>query len=395
MAVVGAGMAGLTLAAALARHGIECRVFEQTGGLAAVGAGIQLSPNGTRPLLELGLGPALDRVAARPGAIEVRRWDDGRLLTSTVLGADCERAYRAPYLTVHRADLQRCLLDAVPAGVVRLGRRCVGVRELDGTARVEFADGSVAEADVVVGADGIRSVVRGCLVEDAPRPSGQAVFRGVVDIAAVPGISGGDVSIWVGPGRHCVCYPISAGRRLSFAASTPAGDWREESWSVRGEVSDLLAAYTGWSPVLRALLAAPESVSRWALHDRPEPARWSGARTTLVGDAAHPMLPFGAQGLSQGVEDAVTLAALLARSSADTVPHALRRYERIRRPRVARVRRFVADNQRDHHLLDGPGQHARDRTLDDDWELDSRAWLFGHDAERVAAAVGRTDGARR
>jgi salicylate hydroxylase len=397
--VVGAGMAGLTLAAALTRHGVECRVFEQTARLDAAGAGIQLSPNGTRPLVALGLGPALDRVAVRPGSIQVRRWDDGRLLTTTVLGAECERTYHAPYLTVHRADLQRCLLDAVPAGVVHLDRRCVGVTESDGSARVEFADGSTTEADLVVGADGIRSVVRRSLVEDTPRPSGQTVFRGVVEAAAVPAMStgadrggAGDVVIWVGPDQHCVCYPISGGREISFAASTPAGDWQVEAWSARGEVSDLLAAYTGWSPVLRALLAAPETVSRWALHDRPAPARWSGARTTLVGDAAHPMLPFGAQGLSQGIEDATTLATLLGRSTVDRVPSALRRYERIRRPRVARVRRFVGENQREHHLRDGPAQHGRDRTLDRDWELRSRAWLFGHDAERVAAELGVAPG---
>jgi salicylate hydroxylase len=384
VAVVGAGMAGLTLAATLARHGIECRVFEQTARLDAVGAGIQLSPNGTRPLVELGLGPALDRVAVRPGAIEVRRWDDDRLLTTTVLGADCERLYGAPYLTVHRADLQRCLLDAVPDGVVHLGRRCVRVTELDGSARVEFADGSAAEADVVVGADGIRSVVRRSLVQDTPRPSGQTIFRAVVDAAAGE-ILGGvrNVVIWVGPGQHCVCYPISAGRELSFAASTPAGDWQAESWSARGEVADLLTAYTGWNPGLRALLAAPRAVSRWALHDRPPPTRWSGARTTLVGDAAHPMLPFGAQGLSQGIEDAVTLATLLARSTVDSVPAALGHYERIRRPRLARVARFVHQNHRDHHLLDGPTQHDRDQTLHQDWELPSRSWLFAHDPSEI------------
>ncbi|HEY7597100.1 MAG TPA: FAD-dependent monooxygenase [Actinophytocola sp.] len=385
--VVGAGIAGLAAAAALARAGLACQVFEQAPELSEVGAGIQLSPNGSRLLHRLGLGAALDRVAVRPQAIEVRRWDDDQVLTKTTLGAACAELYGAPYYTLHRADLHQVLVDALAPGTVVLDRRCVGVTELADTVRLTFADGATVDADLVIGADGIRSAIRGHLLADQPRFSGQAVFRGVVDAAELPAlVAEGKVLIWMGPGQHCVCYPISAGRLVSFAASTAAGDWRAESWSAGAATADLLTAYDGWNPVVRSVLGAPESVIRWALYDRPAVPRWSSARLMLIGDAAHPMLPFGAQGASQGIEDALALAACLAGASAATVPAALRRYEAVRRPRTEQVHRFIQDNERDHHVEDGAEQRERDERMRADFGLRQRAWLFGYDAEAAATS---------
>ncbi|WP_018685552.1 FAD-dependent monooxygenase [Actinokineospora enzanensis] len=384
VAVVGAGIAGLTIAAALRANGLRCHVFEQTGHLREIGAGIQLSPNGTRPLLRLGLGRRLDQVAVRPDAIEVRDWQGDRLVARTELGARCVTEYGAPYYTVHRADLHQALLELLPEGILHLGRRCVGVVEQRDEVELKFDDGSTATADLVVGADGIRSVVRSQLVDDEPRFSGQSVFRALVPADAVPALAGPPrVRIWMGPGRHCVCYPVSGGTRLSIAASAPADDWRVESWSARGSVPDLLAAYPDWHPTVLALLAAPTEVTRWALHDRPPVTRWSSERTTLIGDAAHPMLPFGAQGAAQGIEDAISLAAHLRGVPARGVPEAIRKYEAVRRLRTERVYEFIRDNEREHHVADPTHLPTRDTRMRGEWSLRARSWLFGHDAAEL------------
>src|SRR5947207_10509013 len=269
IAIVGGGIAGLTVAAALSRAGVGCEVFEQTRQLRELGAGIQLSPNATRPLRRLGLGRHLDAVGVRPDAVEMRRWDSNDVLMRTPLGAACEAMYGAPYLSAHRAELHTGLLELLPAGVVRLGLRCVAVRERPDDVELRFDDGSTVHADVVVGADGIRSVVRAHLVADRPRFSGQTVYRGLVPADRLPElVRHPTVVIWLGPGRHCVCYPISRGTLVSFVATAPAGDWRGESWTAQARREELTDAYTGWHDEVRAVLGAADTVTRWALHDR-------------------------------------------------------------------------------------------------------------------------------
>jgi salicylate hydroxylase len=189
----------------------------------------------------------------------------------------------------------------------------------------------------------------------------------------------------MGPGQHCVAYPISGGRLVSFAASAPADDWRQESWSAEGSRQDLLDAYAGWAPELVSLLSAAPSVTRWALYDRDPVDSWSSDRVTLIGDAAHPMLPFGAQGASLGLEDALALAVCLQDATVKTVPDALRRYEELRRPRAEQVHRFIRENERNHHVEDSARQRERDAKLGSDFGLRERAWLFGYDAVAEAS----------
>jgi salicylate hydroxylase len=294
--------------------------------------------------------------------------------------------YDAPYYCLHRADLHALLVALLPENVVRLGAHCTGVTDRDAEAELRFTDGSAESADVVVGADGIRSVVRQALVRDEPRFSGQAIYRGLIPADRLPRLlEEPKVLLWLGPGQHCVCYPVSSGRSISFVATTPAGSWRTESWTEGGRIADVLEAYQGWHEEVQALLHAATSVTRWALHDRAPIDCWSGRRITIVGDAAHPMLPFGAQGANQAIEDAVTLAACLRDAVRSGVPQALRRYEELRRPRTAYVQRAIQENARNHHFADGEEQRARDRSMDENWGLRGQGWLFGYEAEPAVA----------
>jgi salicylate hydroxylase len=379
VAIIGGGISGLAAAAALGGAGVSYEVYEQAPALKEIGAGIQVSPNGARLLHRLGMGPALDRTAVRPDAIEVRRWHDDGLLAATPLGAACERMYGAPYYTLHRADLHAGLLGIVPPSRVHLDKQCVGLTSSAAGVTVSFADGTSTSADVVLGADGIRSTVRGQLLSDRPRFSGHAIFRGLVPAHEVPELAAQNkVVIWMGPGQHCVSYPISAGKLMSFAASSPASESHGESWTSRASTAEVLSAYDGWSPVARSLLAATDEVSVYLLHDREAVPSWGTDRIMLIGDAAHPMLPFGAQGASQGIEDAVAVAAALR--NATDAPAALRAYEQVRRARIRDVHAFIQENERNHHVEDAAAE-SRDEHMAEDFGLRQREWLFAYDAE--------------
>lgn len=382
VAVVGAGIAGLTVAAALARQSVRCQVLEQASRLAEVGAGVQVAPNATRLLHRLGLRDRLECVAVRPQAVEMRRWDTGTVLARMTHGDDCQRLFGAPYYTFHRADLHDALRALVPADQILLGRKCVAVTERDGEVELRFADRSAVTADVVIGADGIHSVVRDLLVRDQPRFSGQTIYRALVPAERVPQLRAAPkVVLWLGPSQHCVAYPVAGGRLVNFAATTPAGRWRMESWAAQGRVEDLLAAYDGWHPELTALLASADRVSRWALYDRDTVPRWCTDRVAITGDAAHPMLPFMAQGANQAIEDAVVLARCLQEATPATVPQALRTYEELRKPRTATVHRRSRENARVFHHADGDAQQSRDREFGATLDLRSQEWLYGFDAE--------------
>lgn len=385
IAIVGGGITGVALAVALARRGLACDLFERTRHLREIGAGIQISPNGSRLLLGLGIGRCIERFAVRPEAIEVRDWADGSVMASTLLGEACTELYGAPYLAMRRSDLHSALVENLPESSLHLGMKCVEAVETGDEVLLRFADGFEFRADVVIGADGIRSTIRQRLVGDEPRFSGQSMYRAVVPAKAWPeAAERAHVSIWMGPGQHCVAYPISGGQAVSIAASAPAGDWRAESWSAEGSLQELLDAYDGWAPEVVTLLSAASDVTRWALYDRDPVDRWSSERITLIGDAAHPMLPFGAQGASLGLEDALALAVCLQGVSAQEIPAALRRYEALRRPRAEQVHRFIRENERGHHAEDGEERRERDAALGKDFSLRERAWLFGYDGEKEA-----------
>jgi salicylate hydroxylase len=375
IAVVGAGVGGLVTAASLGREGVRCVVFERAGGSPDVAGGIQISPNGARVLHRLGLGPALRAVAARPAALELRRWDDGRLIGRTELGAAAEERYGVPYYALRRTDLSRMLRRAVEArcgpGTVQFGRQCVGLDESSHGVRLRFAGGETYDADLVVGADGLHSVVRRALAGDAPRFAGHAVYRALVPAARLPWLSGPPrVTVWLGPGQHCVCYPVGGSGAVNLVA-TLAADQAPAGYT-RGDAGRLAGAYGGWHPNVRALLAAADHLVHHGLFDRSPPRRWHRGRIALVGDAAHPMLPFLAQGAAQAIEDGATLAAHVRD------PDGLARYEALRHPRVDRVLAAVRETAGRLHLPDGPRQRERDRRLAASG-LSDQDWLYGWD----------------
>jgi salicylate hydroxylase len=365
-------------------------VFEQARQLSEVGAGIQVSPNAVRILRGLGLGDRLHEMAVRPAAIEMRRWDDGRTLIKRPLGDEGESAFGAPYYVMHRADLLNVLLEAVPDSVVHLGHRCVGIVQDDKGVELSFDNGSRMDADVVVGADGIHSIVRDALLgPDAPLFSGLSAYRGLVPIERLGFLSESPVvGFWLGPHRHFVHYPVSSGRLMNFVAVIPDEDWRVESWTAPGKVEDALDEFAGWHDHVRRIIGAADETKRWALYDRKPLASWTSGRVTLLGDAAHPMLPFLSQGAVQAIEDAAVLTALLSDASPETVMLVLQRYEAIRKPRTSKVQKGARMRAEFFHLVDGEEQRQRDAMLADDSLPQEAAWLFntgwiyGHDIEQ-------------
>jgi salicylate hydroxylase/6-hydroxynicotinate 3-monooxygenase len=304
-----------------------------------VGAGIQQSANAVRVLRAIGLEPALRRVAFRPQSWTNREWDSGALKHELMLGDAFEQRYGAPYLLLHRGDLHAVLAAAVPAELIRMNSALSGLEpETDGV-RLHFADGSSARADAVIGADGVHSRVREILLgPEAPRFTGRVAYRTTFPAALLGNTRIDDCAKWWGPDRHIVIYHVTPQRdEIYFVTSQPAADWREESWSARGDPQQLREAFAGFHPQVQAVLAACPSVHQWALYERDPLPRWHEGRVALLGDACHPMLPYMAQGAANALEDAAVLARCLEGVDADGVEEALGRYERSRIPRTAKI----------------------------------------------------------
>ena len=398
LAVVGAGIGGLTTALCLAEAGFsDVTIYERSSELHEIGAGIQISPNGSRILHGLGLGPALAAVAVRPRTGDMRRWQDWSLLSTSALGDDVVAEYGFPYYHVHRADLHRVLAERVPADHLALGCRVVGLDSVPGGAvTLRFDDGTTVTADVVIGADGIHSVVRRELLgPEDPRFSGSSAWRGLVPAEQVADLELPVAStVVMGPGRHFVYYFVAAGRLVNWVGVAPTATWTLESWTAPGRVEEALADFDGWNPVVRRLIAevgepdAPAGVYRWALYDRDPFPNWGEGPITLLGDAAHPMLPFMAQGACQAIEDAAVLAACL-RLIPDPV-RALRQYEDLRHERTATVQLAARRNETLFHLPDGPDQRDRDRQLAEtsgERTVHRNAWVFGYDVDEVMSPL--------
>ncbi len=385
IAVIGGGIAGLTVAASLLRAGIECTVYEQATVFADAGAGIQLAPNSARILHRLGLAGALERRATRAHAIETRRWQDGAPLARTELGASCAERYGAPYYLIQRADLHRSLLELLPPGVVRHSAACTAVEERPDGVTLRFADGTSEEAGVVVGADGIHSALRNTLVGDRPRFSGHTVHRGLVAAGRLPSLfEVPKVLFWLGPNGHVTSYPIARHGLVHFSAVITSPEWDPEVWSAPSRPEEAAAAFAGWNTDVAELIRAAEGTHHWALFDRDCVGGWSTGRMTLAGDAAHPMVPYLSQGANQAIEDAWVLADLLSAADVDPGP-ALRRYEELRLPRVREVHRRSRERGHEFHLPDGPQQRLRDRSMPTAERLDDYAWLYGFEAVPVGS----------
>jgi len=348
-AIVGGGVGGLAAALALRRMGHQVQVFEQSRQMTRIGADVNLTPNAIHALDGLGLGDALRATSARPTHRISRTWDTGAETSRLPMSAAAEEKYGAPQLTIHRADLLTALDAALPDGVVTLGRRLTGLHQDPAGVTLAFADGAEEGFDMVLGADGIHSVVRAALFgPDSPEFTGLVSWRGVFPRARAGDLPDLDAfTKWWGPGpdRQIVTFPLSHGTEIFVFATHAQEGWTEEGWTLPGDVAELRALYADFHPQARALLDACDSVTRSALHVRAPMPAWSAGRVTLLGDAAHPMVPFMAQGACMAIEDAVVLARALEGVGPAGVPAALERYQAARMPRTAEIQRASLANE--------------------------------------------------
>jgi salicylate hydroxylase len=385
--VIGGGIGGLAAALGLHRAGFRVDVYEQAPQLTEIGGGINMGPNAARILYRLGLGESLDRAAVRPISAHVRRWDDGRTLQKAPLNPLCDELYGASHLTVHRADLQAIIAAGLPKQRIHLGHRLTALVDHGDAVEARFANGACIEADILVGADGIHSTVRELLFgPEDPQFAGCVAYRGLVPAERIAelGLEPGNQS-WLGPGGHLVHYFVSGGRLLNFVGWTEHDTWNREDWTDRATVARALAAFEGWHPQVRRIIAAADTCFIWALFDRDPLPRWSAARVTLLGDACHPMYPFMAQGAAQAIEDGAALSALLKGGSDPAA--LLKRYEQLRLPRVSLLQQMSRANKHRYHMPDGAEQQERDAAMAATRERSPEAmqWLFGFDAGAVSA----------
>ncbi|WP_137919859.1 FAD-dependent monooxygenase [Hydrogenophaga sp. 2FB] len=346
IAIIGAGIGGLSAALALKRLHITPVVFEQATRFGRVGAGINLTPNAVRALDGLGVGQALRATAFRPTRRVSRTWDSGEVTSHLEMGDAGERRYGAPQLTVHRADLLSALEAAASDVEVHLGSRVQHISQTDEHAELVLDNGQTHRFDAIVGADGIHSAVRDNLFgADQPIFTGQVAFRSIVDTQRLGHLDLTPTTKWWGPNTasQIFTFLIHGGRELFVFATAREDSWRHESWSVKGTQEELLAAYAQFHPEVQDILRGCEVVLKTALYVREPMAQWTQGRVSLLGDACHPMLPFMAQGAAMGIEDAVVLARCLA--DGPDCASALQRYEALRKPRASQIQ--VASGKND------------------------------------------------
>ncbi|MSP47377.1 MAG: monooxygenase [Xanthobacteraceae bacterium] len=387
VAIVGGGIGGLTAAISLLQASFDVQVYEQSHLLGEVGAGINIGPNASRLLIRLGLGEECARLAYRSPFFHQRRWQDGRTLTKTPLGETIEKEFGAPHYIFHRGDLHSMLAKAVPAKRVHLAHRCTGIEQVADRVCATFENGVTIEADMLIAADGIHSNVRRMLRgPERPRFACRA-YRGLIPAERVRDVPP-ESTAWLGPGRHFIHYFVSAGRFLNFVGHVEQDGWPSESWSERGSVDDLRAAYAGWHPLVQRVIDDVDETFIWAVLDHPPVERWTYGRVTMLGDACHPMLPFMGQGGAQAIEDAIAVTACLRRCEND-VEAALKLYETVRLPRASQIQNASWENKTRFHLPDGPAQEARDLAMakgQTDWSYRAVAWVYGHDASALEAS---------
>jgi len=349
IAIIGAGIGGLVAAACLRRlTGVRVEVFEQAQHFTRVGAGIMLAPNASKILASIGARPALERTAVTLTELRNRTWDEGETLFDLELGAAAEERYGGPFLLAHRGDLHTALLDAVEEKTIHRGRELTGIHNYDDHVELSFADGSRGSFDLVIGADGIHSTVRQSLLTAQPANfTGRVAYRAVFDASLVdPRLAPevGPSTKWWGPDRHIVVYHVNNGAELYFTTSVPDSEWTDESWSAKGSIEELREEFVGFHPQVQAVLAACPDVNKWALCDRDPLPAWHTGRVVLLGDAAHPMTPFMAQGAATSMEDAVVLYRCLAEYGLDRYDEAFETYTRLRKERTTTMQAVSRSN---------------------------------------------------
>jgi len=387
--IAGAGIGGLTAALALLRRGIDVDVYEQAAELKEVGAGVQLSANGTRVLHLLGVAEALRALSCEAVGKEVRLWSTGETWKLFDLGAESIARYGFPYFTVYRPDLLSVLVDAVrreKADAIHLGAKVTGFTQ---SSQVELGveKHEAGRGDALVGADGVHSRIRqGLFGPDKPIFTGNIAWRGIAPMERLPARMARLVGTnWIGPGGHIVHYPLRGGTLMNFVGVLERSDWQIESWTARGTTQEVLADFRGWHEDVQVLIRNIATPYKWALMVREPMPKWSVGRVTLLGDACHSMLPMLAQGAVMAIEDGYILARCLA--DAADVPAALSRYEEARRERTRKVVEGSAANVRRFHNPRLADLAEAKKYVDHEWDpariAERYEWLFRYDVSRV------------
>jgi salicylate hydroxylase len=383
IAIVGGGIGGLTAALALRARGLDASVFEQAEAVREIGAGVSIHPNAARLLKRIGLDDQLRKIGSPINGITLRSSKGEAITTPSGPATPTFSQQTGQGYNVHRADFLNLLFAALPDGTVKLGHRCLQLKEDGDGVRLSFANGAVAEADVVIGADGIRSVIQRQIgLHNRPSSEGIMAYRGLIPAERLAWAGDlGDPALWIGSGRSFLLYPVAGGRLINMVAFVPTDTESEESWSAPGDLKALAAEYAGWDQPVQDTINALDETFRWGIYDRAPLPHWSTRRVTLMGDAAHPMVPHVGQGAGQSIEDAITLAVLLEGCSAVEVAGRLKLYETLRLARTSQVQalaRAAGKLYRSEH--DDPAEKAvRLRK----WMAQGQ-WLYEHDAEQAA-----------
>ena len=332
VAVVGGGVGGLSAANSLVRRDFDVTVFEQVDTLREIGTGLSLFPNGRRQLERMGLKEALAQVGAKVGDGSEYYRMDGTLVGS--IPTTDSSGWNGVY-GMHRADLSRTLAEPLPPKVIRTAHRCIGFEQNARAAQLKFANGTTADVDVVIGADGIQSFLQKYVVQPStPEYSGSRAYRGLVPREKLPEWRKEAHQIWMGDGKHFMVYPVRRGELLNYVGFVLTKDETVESWSAVGDRNQLAASFEGWDRRVVGLLEKVDTCFWWGLYDRRPLALWTNGRLALLGDAAHAMLPHLGQGANQAIEDAVALAVFLEGRNSDEIVDILRHYEAFRRERT-------------------------------------------------------------
>lgn len=380
-AIVGGGIGGLSTACSLHRRGVEVAVFERTRELGEVGAGLSIFPNGLRHLERMGLSAALAAVGAKVGGGSCYCRADGTVV-GPMLTTDSS-GWNGVY-GMHRADLLNVLAASLPPNVVNTDHHCIWFDQSAASAGLKFANGRTVEADIVIAADGIHSNLQKYVVSSkAPEYSGVRAYRGLIAREKLADWPDETQQVWMGDGKHFIVYPVRGGRLLNYVGFVPSRDAMAESWSAIGDRDELASSFDGWDPCIVKLLEAVESCFWWGLYDRPPLESWTNGRLTLLGDAAHPMLPHLGQGANQTIEDGVALSVLLEGRNSAEVPNVGKQYEKIRRARTDIVQAEARKNGlRYDSRYDSLEQ--RDREVANSAAF--RRSLFDYDVESAAIA---------
>jgi salicylate hydroxylase len=390
VAIIGGGIGGAALARSLDLLGIDYHVFERASAFGEVGAGVQMTPNAVKVLEALRLAPDLAAAGFLPEAMVGWNWQSGEELFRTPLLEVCPRLFGADFYHVHRADLHAMLAKDIAPERVTFGVACTGLRQQAGRTIACFDDGSEYAADLVVGADGVRSAVRAALWGQEPASyTGHMCWRALVPVEQYPlPFVTPTSSFWMGPKGHVVTYYVKGGAMVNIVAVNENHDWVEESWTIKSGRQELLDGFAGWHDNLIRLfeLTNPQQIYKWGLFDRDPMSRWSHGSVTLLGDAAHPMLPFLSQGAAMAVEDAYVLAQALNHFGRGELDVALDSYEAERRPRTTRVQLEARERGRTYHLSSPEESRERDLAFKREQARNPNAvgikaeWVYQYDA---------------